>query len=228
MNASPSIAALAAALAKAQGDFPAIPKGKTAKAGQYSYDYADLADMISALQPVLAANGLCVTQDPATIIAAEGRVAVEVTTTILHSSGEWLQSKPLAVPVEGTKAQAIGIATTYARRYSYGAALGVSPDADTDGQDDHPTERKPAKAATPRPPPVQSVPPPKPAGPTIAERREAVKAQLHTFGFGDEAVQKWVRSTLGHPFDASNTNDIRALENELSLIEAERRQAKAK
>ena len=42
--------ALNAAIAKAQGEFPPIPKDKTAQAGSYSYAYADLASIL-ALRP---------------------------------------------------------------------------------------------------------------------------------------------------------------------------------
>src|SRR5688500_7522834 len=51
---------LVAALAAAQGDFPTIPKTKTAtvtgkpgKAG-YQYSYADLSDVLAAVRPVLS------------------------------------------------------------------------------------------------------------------------------------------------------------------------------
>ena len=182
MLTSVSVSGLAAAFAKAQGDFPVIPKGKTAKAGPYSYDYADLADMIAALQPVLAANGLCVMQDAGCDTDKDGAIWVHVSTTVMHSSGEWFSSSPLTIRVVENKPQAIGIATTYARRYSYGATLGVSPEADTDGQSDHPVEAKPRPTRRPTPPateaPAQKPAPPakvSPSAPALALWNEATK-----------------------------------------------------
>ena len=50
----PEVKALNAAIAKAQGEFPPIPKDKTAKAGSYTYDYADLASILALVRPVLS------------------------------------------------------------------------------------------------------------------------------------------------------------------------------
>ena len=49
-------------IAKAQGEFPAIPKDKTANAGTFSYNYADLASILHPVRPVLAKNGLALIQ----------------------------------------------------------------------------------------------------------------------------------------------------------------------
>ena len=72
IQSSETIGALAKALSQAQGAFPVIAKnhtgvvkGQTSKgAYEYSYAYADLADTVSAVQPILKANGLAVTQFP--------------------------------------------------------------------------------------------------------------------------------------------------------------------
>jgi hypothetical protein len=53
-----------------QGQFPAITKGKTATVrmseakggGTYSYNYADLGDVLGSVRPVLAAHGLALVQ----------------------------------------------------------------------------------------------------------------------------------------------------------------------
>jgi hypothetical protein len=156
---SETIGTLAAALAKAQGDFPPVPKGKTAKAGAYSYDYADLADILAALQPALAANQLSVVQD-ASVEFINGAPVAEVCTTILHSSGEWLTTGAIRIQAADETAQKIGAVLTYARRYSYGAALCISPEADTDGATDHQVDSKPqfrpAPKATPAAAPARA------------------------------------------------------------------------
>ena len=129
MRTSETVKEIAAALAKAQGEFPAIPKNKTAKAGPYSYDYADLADIIAAVQPSLARNGIAHIQS----VQAEGS-KITVTTRLLHASGEWIESDPLALTADSGKPQQAGSATTYARRYGLAAMLGVAPEADDDAQ----------------------------------------------------------------------------------------------
>lgn len=61
-------------------------------------------------------------------------IYVRVRTRIVHESGQWLE-QDLEIPVAmgSNPAQAVGIATTYARRYALMAISGVAPDED-DGQ----------------------------------------------------------------------------------------------
>jgi hypothetical protein len=132
MNCSPSIKELAIALAKAQGEFPAIPKNRTAeffskKTGETrAYKYADLADLIAAVTPKLSKHGLSITQD---LTLLGDRLVLE--TTILHTSGEWKSGVyPLQVY---DHPQDQGSAITYARRYTVSAMLGVHADEDADG-----------------------------------------------------------------------------------------------
>jgi hypothetical protein len=71
---------------------------------------------------------------------------VRVTTTILHSSGEWMSST--ADQPSGATAQSFGAAVSYLRRYTLQAMLGVSGDADADddGEADRVAASKPAKS----------------------------------------------------------------------------------
>lgn len=131
MAKSESIKELAAALSKAQGEFPTIAKNKTAKVpmkagGQYSYRYADLADVISATAPVLSRNGLGISQVPT---ISNGKLVLE--TTLMHSSGEWISSEyPLATH---DRPQEMGSEITYGRRYTMTSVLGIHGDEDDDG-----------------------------------------------------------------------------------------------
>ena len=119
---------LAAALAAAQGELPAPKKTKTAKAGQYSYQYADLADVIDVSKAILAKHHLAVSQMP-TIFPNGNLVLV---TRLMHKSGESIEAVyPLP---SGGKPQEMGSALTYARRYCYCAILGIAADADDDGE----------------------------------------------------------------------------------------------
>lgn len=123
-----SVKALFAALAAFQAAVPSIPKTRTATVGSYSYSYADLADTFAVIRPLLAQNGLSVTQEVTSDIRSG---YVLVTTRIHHKDGASLTYGPLAIP-GGDTPQKVGTAITYARRYSLSAALGIVTDDDDD------------------------------------------------------------------------------------------------
>lgn len=91
--------------------------------------YASLDAIIEASKPVLAEHNLAAIQ----IVNDDG-----IETVILHKSGEWIASDYLKIMSEISKglsaAQAVGVATTYAKRYQLGAILNISTEEDTDGQ----------------------------------------------------------------------------------------------
>lgn len=116
----------------AQRELPDIQKTKTAKidtkgGGSYSYKYADLPDVLSAVRPILNRHGLTVTQ----AVAGE-RGSVSVTTRIYHEAGHVEEFGPIELG-GGSDARTAGSAITYARRYSLTAALGIATDDDDDG-----------------------------------------------------------------------------------------------
>lgn len=116
---------LYAALAKAQGEFPEIDKGKTG----HGYKYADIADILRAVRPILSKNDLAVFQ------SLDGDKLV---TTLAHGSGATLVSAyPLVQDGTGrmNNIQRMGAALTYARRYALTALLGVAADEDLDARD---------------------------------------------------------------------------------------------
>lgn len=126
LTTSENIADLAAALAKAQGAFPAVDKGKVADAGTYSYAYADLADILQAVRKPLSDNGLAIIQP-----VVDTPEQVVLVTRLLHASGQWIES---TYPVEMyEKPQETGSALTYARRYAITALLGIAAEEDDDG-----------------------------------------------------------------------------------------------
>ena len=146
------------ALAAARGKFPTIHKGRSAsvktKDGPgYSYDYADLADVLDAVQPVLSAHGLVLIHEQTTTREPLG---VETVAVLLHESGEEKRGLPCWLPCSGTMqpTQAIGSAMTYGRRYTTGPILGISPEADDDGNgasgNDAETKPKAEKPACPK------------------------------------------------------------------------------
>ena len=124
MNKSESIAALAAALAKAQGTMKGAVKDSANPF--FKSKYADLASVVEAIRAAFSANGLSYVQT----VQSSDLDEVRVETMILHSSGEWISCGVLALPVSKNDAQGYGSALTYARRYSLSAAVGVAPEDD--------------------------------------------------------------------------------------------------
>ena len=126
MNKSDSIASLAAALAKAQGEVENATKASTNP--HFRSKYADLAEVLNTVRPVFAKHGLAVTQFPS---YAEGVVSVE--TVLTHASGEWM-SGTISAPVSKQDAQGVGSAVTYCRRYSLAAVAGIAQEDDDANQ----------------------------------------------------------------------------------------------
>lgn len=162
MRTSEQVNDLFAALAKAQGEMPTIAKTKQAKVkGQskegrsfeYSYAYADIADVLEAVLPVLSRHGLSVTQP--TVVDGP---ALMIATRLGHSSGQWIESLYPVCSINGDH-QKMGGAMTYARRYALCSLLGIAADEDTDGEGvEHPVAPEKRKET----PPQQVAP--KPAG----------------------------------------------------------------
>lgn len=125
MKTSLTIAELATALCKAQGEMGGAHKDSANPF--FKSRYADLASVMKAIRLPFASNGLSFVQCP--ITTAEG---VGVTTRIIHSSGEWIEST-LILPVAKMDAQAYGSCLSYAKRYSIQAMAGV-PSTDDDAE----------------------------------------------------------------------------------------------
>ncbi len=123
MDKSETVGALAAALAKAQGQMGAAIKD--ASNPFFKSKYADLAAVIAAIKAPLASNELAYVQ--ATDIDESGGVIVE--TVLMHSSGEWLSSCLRMTPTKQDP-QGVGSCITYARRYGLQALIGVPADDD--------------------------------------------------------------------------------------------------
>lgn len=120
---SASIGELAKALCKVQGQLR--PAKKSAENPFFKSHYADLNAIIEASRELLTANGLAITQTPAT--GANGEL--ELVTTLMHTSGEWIEGSYPIKPIKPDP-QSVGSAFTYARRYSYQGAIGLSAEDD--------------------------------------------------------------------------------------------------
>src|SRR3990167_1808824 len=93
-------AELAAALAKAQSEFPPIERGKTVRVqtktgGSYTFTYAPLDEILAAVKPVLSENGLALSQ---LLSNLDGKPALR--TMLLHASGGFLEDI-CPLPVHG-------------------------------------------------------------------------------------------------------------------------------
>jgi len=123
---SESIIALAPALVAALAEVGGVRKD--ARNPHFKNDYASLEAVSEATRPILAKHGLGVIQGPGDF---DGK-ALSVTTRILHTSGEWIESV-VQIPLSKADAQGAGSAVTYGRRYALMAMLGVAP-VDDDGE----------------------------------------------------------------------------------------------
>lgn len=105
--------------------------------------YADLAAVLNAVRPVLAAHGLAILQP-----MVESEKGVSVLTRLVHETGEWMESS-VTFPTSDTKAQTLGAVTSYARRYALQAFLGISSDDDDGNSQKAPTKTAPQSSPTP-------------------------------------------------------------------------------
>lgn len=105
---------------------------RTKKGGQYDFQYTDLTGIIDEVKPHLTENGITILQQAYTELI-EGNLVVSVTTRLVHETGEWIESRPLQYPIGDNDIQAMGGLVTYMKRYSLSAILGISTEADDDG-----------------------------------------------------------------------------------------------
>lgn len=127
---SNTITEISKSLVVALGEMTDVRKGREAKVqmksgGNFGYKYADLADTIQSVRPTLAKHGLAIMQNASTL----NPDLVLISTTIIHSSGEWISFDPLALPC-GRTAQETGSAISYGRRYHLLACLGLAAEDD--------------------------------------------------------------------------------------------------
>ncbi len=119
---------LAKALAKAQSEFTPVIKDNTADTGKFSYQYADLATILSMALPILNKHGIFFNQG---IKVADGKQRIY---TRLMLAEETLESDGVEIP-PSLGPQDFGKYHSYYRRYDACAMLGIAPEADTDAND---------------------------------------------------------------------------------------------
>lgn len=173
MDRSDTIADLAKALALAQSHMDHASKDRTNPA--FKAKYATLASVLDACRTPLSHAGLAVLQPARVVLDGGSGGLVEVDTMLVHASGEWVR-ETLTAAVSDVRAQTIGSAITYLRRYGLSALVGIAPDDDDDDGQTASSSTTPAAQRRPGPAPV----PVPAAGPEKSEKRLAAEATLRT------------------------------------------------
>lgn len=133
---STEIKDLSTALAKAQGEIEVAALNR--QNPYFKSRYADLMSIVNAARPSLAKYGLSVVQD---IITHDDGQSV-LHTILLHSSGQWIESRMRIVPPKND-IQTISSYSTYLKRLTYASLIGVvTGDEDDDGEIAVATERE--------------------------------------------------------------------------------------
>lgn len=126
MKTSEQISEIAKAMSLAQREMR--PAAKDSTNPHFRSRYSDLASVMDAIREPIGNNGLSIWQD-----ATLDELGVNVTTRIVHISGQWVEFGPLTIPIGKRDAHSVGSACSYGKRYALCAALGVVSDDDDDG-----------------------------------------------------------------------------------------------
>ncbi len=217
-RSSETIGAIAAALAKAQGEISNPEKSLVAtvrspfpREGDRTFRYASLASGLDVVRKSLGQHEIATVQTTA-IHPETGQI--RLTTLLAHASGEWISSDwPVCGASETAAPHKMGAALTYARRYALFTLVGIAGEDDLDAPD--------ALIEPMQPNNVSNSPAMKPAK-TAALRasvlsessssllREQLLAEVHALK-DEEELALWAHRRLA----AKNTltaNDARVLE----------------
>jgi ERF superfamily protein len=139
-RSSPSIAALATALAKAQIELTNPEKSligtiepQRGEGSARQFRYAPLSSGLEIVRKTLGQHEIATVQTTA-IDQVAG--IVNLTTVLAHSSGEWIASDwPVCAVAETARPHRMGTALTYARRYALFTLVGIAGEDDLDAPD---------------------------------------------------------------------------------------------
>ena len=139
-RSSPSIAALATALAKAQIELTNPEKSligaiepQRGQSGARQFRYAPLSSGLEIVRKTLGQHEIATVQTTAVDQAAG---IINLTTVLAHSSGEWIASDWPVCPIgETERPHRMGAALTYARRYALFTLVGIAGEDDLDAPD---------------------------------------------------------------------------------------------
>lgn len=139
-RSSETIGAIAAALAKAQGELTNPEKSLSAtirspfpREVDRTFRYASLASGLDIVRKSLGRHEIATIQTTA-IDQPSGQI--QLTTLLAHASGEWIASDwPVCAVSEMAAPHRMGTALTYARRYALFALVGIAGEDDLDAPD---------------------------------------------------------------------------------------------
>ena len=124
-----NISELILAMVNFNSEFQTTKLVKDGKNDHLKNKYLTLDNILNTVRPILTKHGLVIVQ------ALAGEYLI---TSIYHVSGQFIQSEMPFHPMSGNKGtnalQELGGGITYAKRYAISAMLGISVDADDDGQ----------------------------------------------------------------------------------------------
>src|ERR1019366_2718214 len=161
-RSSESTAAIATALAKAQTELSNPEKAMVGTVYNNSSDrpqsfrYASLSSGLDIVRKALGGHQIAIAQTT-DIDRASGMV--NLTTILLHTSGEWISSDwPVCQLLETSAPRQMGAALTYARRYALFTMVGIAGEDDLDAPPEVTTEQAEGyKALIPALLPIASV-----------------------------------------------------------------------
>jgi hypothetical protein len=198
---------LASALAKAQAELTNPEKSLVAtlpaERGQpeRSFRYASLAGGLDIVRKTLGQHEIATIQSTA-IDRDSG--TIKLTTTLAHSSGEWIASDwPVCALGELPTPQRMGAALTYARRYGLFTLVGIAGEDDLDAPDLQPQSAAPAQVGSPplspSPRPNGKSPPSKPiiilAPEASARQRDELLGEIASLS-SFEAAALWAKRII--------------------------------
>jgi ERF superfamily protein len=136
-RSSPSIAALATALAKAQIELTNPEKSlvgtiepRDGEGGARQFRYAPLSSGLDIVRKTLGQHEIATVQ---TTAVDQTAAIINLTTVLAHSSGEWIASDwPVCPIAETARPHRMGAALTYARRYALFTLVGIAGEDDMD------------------------------------------------------------------------------------------------
>ena len=139
-RSSESIGAIAAALAKAQGELINPEKSLIAtirashpRENDQTFRYAALSSGLDIVRKALGGHEIATVQ---TTAIDNDAGLIRLTTTLAHSSGGWLSSEwPVCAITETAAPRRMGAALTYARRYALFTLVGIAGEDDLDAPD---------------------------------------------------------------------------------------------
>src|SRR5258707_1646230 len=139
-RSSESVAAIATALAKAQTELTNPEKAMVGTVynnrsdSPQNFRYASLSSGLDIVRKTLGGQQIAIAQTT-DIDRASG--TVNLTTILMHTSGEWISSNwPVCQLSETSAPRRMGAALTYARRYALFTMVGIAGEDDLDAPAD--------------------------------------------------------------------------------------------